>query len=103
MNCSQGDSLCLRVPTYAHVVLPQCVKAKGMPVVVHDPTLSPNPPFTDWQNDLHLILGFDRWFLLRPLLDLATLITAATRYFSGTVPIGSCEDRSGYACCRVPH
>lgn len=20
------------------------------------------PPFTDWQNDLRLILGFDRWF-----------------------------------------
>lgn len=37
------------------------------------------PPFTDWQNDLHLISGFDHWFLYRPLLDLATLITAATR------------------------
>lgn len=37
------------------------------------------PPFTDWQNDLHLISELDRWFLYRPLLDLATLITAATR------------------------
>lgn len=36
-------------------------------------------PFTDWQNDLHLISGLDRRFLLRPLLDLATLISAATR------------------------
>lgn len=35
-------------------------------------------PFTDWQNDLHLISGIDRRFLLRPLPDLATLITAAT-------------------------
>ena len=36
-------------------------------------------PFADWQNDLHLISGFDRRFLHFPLLDLATLITAATR------------------------
>ena len=36
-------------------------------------------PFTDWQNDLHLISGFDRWFLYRRLLDLATLINAASR------------------------
>ena len=37
------------------------------------------PPFTDWQNDLHLISGSDRRFLFRLLPDLATLITAATR------------------------
>lgn len=37
------------------------------------------PPFTDWQNDLHLISELNRRFLLRPMLDLATLITAATR------------------------
>lgn len=53
-------------------------------------------PFTDWQNDLHLISGFDPLFLYRPLLDLATLITAATRSFPDTVSIGACEDRSGY-------
>ena len=60
-------------------------------------------PFTDWQNDLHLILGFDLRLLHRPLLDLATLIATATRVFLGTVSIGSCEDRSGYVYCRVPH
>lgn len=37
------------------------------------------PPFTDWQNDLHLISGIDHRFPLRLSLDLATLITAATR------------------------
>lgn len=61
------------------------------------------PPFTDWQNDLHLIMGVDHRFPLRPLLDLATLITAATRQFPDAVSIGSCEDRSGYVCYRVPH
>ena len=40
-------------------------------------------PFTDWQNDLHLIVGTaQRHFLcLRP--DLAKLVAAATRAFSG--------------------
>lgn len=37
------------------------------------------PPFTDWQNDLHLILKFDRRQFVRYSPDLATLITAATR------------------------
>ena len=59
-------------------------------------------PFTDWQNDLHLISGIDHGLLLRPLPDLATLITAVTRYFSVAASIGSCEDRSGYVSCRVP-
>lgn len=61
------------------------------------------PPFTDWLNDLHLIYGVDYKLLACPCLDLATLITAATRYFSGAASIGSCEDRSGYVCYRVPH
>lgn len=60
-------------------------------------------PFTDWQNDLHLISGFVYRQFVRHSSDLATLITTATRQFSGAVPIGSCEDRSGYVCCRVPH
>ena len=37
------------------------------------------------------------------LLVLAKLITAATRAFSGAHSIGSCDDRSGYVCCRVLH
>lgn len=61
------------------------------------------PPFTDWQNDLRLISGFDRSFLHRHSPDLATLITAATRTFPDAASIGSCEDRSGYVCYRVPH
>lgn len=36
-------------------------------------------PFTDWQNDLHLILGFVYRQFVRYSPDLATLITAATR------------------------
>ena len=60
-------------------------------------------PFTDWQNDLHLNLGAAQGHLLYLRLDLGKLITAATRVFSGTASIGSCEDRSGYVCCRVPH
>lgn len=61
------------------------------------------PPFTDWQNDLRLISGINRGLFLRPLSNLATLITAAIRQFTGAVSIGSSEDRSGYVCCRVPH
>lgn len=61
------------------------------------------PPFTGWQNDLHLILGVDHGLYHRLLSDLATLITAATRAISGAYLIGSCEDRSGYVYCRVPH
>lgn len=60
-------------------------------------------PFTDWQNDLHLILGTAKGHFVCFRLDLAKLITAATRAFSGAHSIGSCEDRSGYVCCRVPH
>lgn len=36
-------------------------------------------PFTDWQNDLHLILGFVYRQFVRYSPDLATLITVATR------------------------
>lgn len=52
-------------------------------------------PFTDWQNDLHLIVGTaQRHFLcLRP--DLAKLITAATRAFSGAHSIGSAKIGAG--------
>ena len=39
------------------------------------------PPFTDWQNDLHLISGFVYMQFVRYSPDLATLISAATRYF----------------------
>lgn len=52
-------------------------------------------PFTDWQNDLHLIVGTaQRHFLcLRP--DLAKLIAAATRTFSGAHSIGSAKIGAG--------
>ena len=60
-------------------------------------------PFADWQNDLHLISGIDHRYFLCPSFDLATLITAATRQFPGAASIGSCVDRSGYVCHRVPH
>lgn len=60
-------------------------------------------PFTDWQNDLHLIVGTVQGHFACLCLDLAKLIAAATRAFSGAVSIGSCEDRSGYVYCRVPH
>lgn len=52
-------------------------------------------PFTDWQNDLHLIVGTaQRHFLcLRP--DLAKLVAAATRAFSGAHSIGSVKIGAG--------
>ena len=59
-------------------------------------------PFTDWQNDLHLIVNIAHAIFLCPRIDLARLILAATRAFSGAHSIGSFEDRSGYVCCRVP-
>lgn len=45
------------------------------------------------------------FFLIAKLayFDLATPITTAARQFIGAVSIGSCEGRSGHACCRVPH
>lgn len=61
------------------------------------------PPFTDWQNDLHLIVDIAHAIFLCPRIDLAKLIAAATRAISGAHSIGSCEDRSGYVCFRVPH
>lgn len=36
-------------------------------------------PFTDWQNDLHLISGFVYRQFVRHSPDLATLITAGIR------------------------
>ena len=55
-------------------------------------------PFTDWQNDLHLIVDIAHSISLCSRIDLAKLIGAATRAFSGAHSIGSCEDRSGYVC-----
>lgn len=45
------------------------------------------------------------FFLIAKLayFDLASPITTAARQFIGAVSIGSCEGRSGHACCRVPH
>ena len=60
-------------------------------------------PFTDWQNDLHLISGAAHGHFLCLCLDLTKLIAAATRAFSGAHSIGSYEDRSGYVCCQVLH
>ena len=36
-------------------------------------------PFTDWQNDLHLIVGIGHAIPLCSRIDLAKLIAAATR------------------------
>lgn len=69
---------------------------------MYNPSLS-GPSFTDWQNDLHLIPSAVHGYLLCLCLDLAKLIITATRAFSGAYFIGSCEDRSGYVCCRVLH
>ena len=75
----------------------------AVPLVACDPMPGSSPPFTDWQNDLRLIPGTVQGHFLCLCLDLAKLITAATRAFSGAHSIGSCEDRSGYVCCRVLH
>ena len=74
-----------------------------VPLVACDPMPGSAPPFTDWQNDLHLIPSAAHGYFFCLRLDLAKLITAATRAFSGAHCIGSCEDRSGYVYCRVPH
>ena len=52
-------------------------------------------PFTDWQNDLHLIIGAAQGHFLCLCLDLAKLITAATRAFSGAHSIGSAKIGAG--------
>ena len=52
-------------------------------------------PFTDCQNDLHLIIGAARGHLLCLRLDLAKLISAATRAFSGAHSIGSSKIGAG--------
>ena len=69
----------------------------------YESTLDAIPPFTDGQNDLHLIIDTAQEHFLYLRLDLAKLIAAATRALSGAHSIGSCEDRSGYVCCRVLH
>lgn len=52
-------------------------------------------PFTDWQNDLHLILGVEQGFILCSSSDLTKLIAAATRAFSGAHSIGSAKIGAG--------
>lgn len=52
-------------------------------------------PFTDWQNDLHLILGVEHGFILCSSSDLTKLIAAATRAFSGAHSIGSAKIGAG--------
>lgn len=52
-------------------------------------------PFTDWQNDLHLIIGTSLGHFLCFCIDLAKLITAATRAFSGAHSIGSAKIGAG--------
>lgn len=52
-------------------------------------------PFTDWQNDLHLIIVTAQRHFLYLRSDLAKLITAATRAFSGAHSIGSVKIGAG--------
>lgn len=52
-------------------------------------------PFTDWQNDLHLIPGAAHRYFLCLCLDLAKLIATATRAFSGAHSIGSAKIGAG--------
>ena len=52
-------------------------------------------PFTDWQNDLHLIVDIVHAISLCPRIDLAKLIAAATRAFSGAHSIGSSKIGAG--------
>lgn len=86
---------------YGDICIQQLFRSHA--VSVHIFRSFPTYPFTDWQNDLHLISGIDYGKYLRQLSDLATLIAAATSIFPGAVSIGSSEDRNGYVCCRVPH
>ena len=64
--------------------------SQGALVVIFDFKLDSTPPFTDWQNDLRLIIGIVQGHFLCLRLDLAKLVTAATRAFSGAHSIGSC-------------
>lgn len=52
-------------------------------------------PFTDWQNDLHLIVNIAHAIFLCHSPDLAKLIAAATRAFSGAHSIGSAKIGAG--------
>ena len=53
------------------------------------------PPFTDWQNDLHLIVDIAHTISLCSRIDLAKLLIAATRAFSGAYSIGSAKIGAG--------
>ena len=53
------------------------------------------PPFTDWQNDLHLIVDIAHTISLCSRIDLAKLLIAATRAFSGAHSIGSSKIGAG--------
>lgn len=53
------------------------------------------PPFTDWQNDLHLIVDIAHTISLCSRIDLAKLLIAATRAFSGAHSIGSAKIGAG--------
>lgn len=53
------------------------------------------PPFTDWQNDLHLIVDIAHTISLCSRIDLAKLITAATRAFSRAHSIGPSKIGAG--------
>lgn len=58
-------------------------------------SISSELPFTDWQNDLHLIIGTSLGQFLCFYIDLAKLIAAATRAFSGAHSIGSAKIGAG--------
>ena len=66
-----------------------------VPLVACDPMPGSALPFTDWQNDLRLIIGTVQGHFLCFRLDLAKLIAAATRAFSGAHSIGSAKIGAG--------
>lgn len=63
--------------------------------VLRPPRQNLTLPFTDWQNDLRLIIGTVQGHFLCFRLDLAKLIAAATRSFSGAHSIGSAKIGAG--------
>lgn len=63
--------------------------------VLRPPRQNLTLPFTDWQNDLRLIIGTVQGHFICFRLDLAKLIAAATRAFSGAHSIGSAKIGAG--------